>query len=130
MIDPEAITSLVTALGAVASSGVGVYFDRIRKRREREEPALVQDAAVEAVSGAIVEPPVPVGQASGHAGHGGAALATQEDMIAQAVSRAVRTELATYQKKSGRAAFKSGMGFFIAGILATIAITLYVHPGH
>jgi hypothetical protein len=127
LIDPEAITSLVTAVGAVASSGVGVYFDRIRKRREHEEPALVEDAAAEAVAGVMGEPSVPVAQASGHAG---AALATQDEVIADAVSKAVRRELATYQRKSGRAAFKSGMGFFIAGILATIAITLYVHPGH
>jgi hypothetical protein len=127
LIDPETITSIVTAVGAVGSSGIGVYFDRIRKRREREEPSLVEDAAVEAVTEAIVEPPVSVAQAPGHPG---VALATQEDAIAKAVSAAVRTELATYQKKSDRTAFKSGMGFFIAGILATIAITLFVHPGH
>jgi hypothetical protein len=127
LIDPEAITSIVTAVGAVGSSGIGVYFDRIRKRREREEPSLVENAAVEAVAGAVAERPVSVAQVPGHPG---AALATQEEAIAQAVSVAVRAELATYQKKSDRTAFKSGMGFFIAGILATIAITLYVHPGH
>ncbi len=126
MIDPEAITSIVTAVGAVASSGLGVYFDSIRKRRNREEPALVEEAATEAVSEAIAEPAIPVVQAPGHPG---TAVVSQEEAIAKAVSGAVRIELAAAQKRSDRAALKSGLFFFVGGILATIAITLYVHPG-
>ena len=127
MIDPEAITSIVTAVGAIASSSVGVYFDYVRKRRKREEPALVEEAAAEAVSEAIEEPPASAVQATGHQG---TAVASQEKVIATAVSEAVRKELAIAQKRSDRAAFKSGMFFFVAGVLATIAITLFVHPGN
>jgi len=126
LIDPEGITSLVAAVGAVASSSVGAYFDYIRKRRKREEPALVEEAATEAVAEAIAESPIFAEQATASAR---TAVASQEEVIAKAVSVAVRKELAVAQKKSDRSAFKSGLFFFVAGVLATIAITLYVHPG-
>jgi hypothetical protein len=126
LIDPEAITSIVTAVGAVASTSVGAYFDIIRKRRKREEPALVKEAAAEAVSETIAEPPISVVQALGHSA---TAEATQEETIAKAVSDAVEKVVDAAQKKSDRAAFKSGLFFFVAGVLATIAITFYVHPG-
>ena len=86
----------------------------------------MEEAAVEAVSEAILEPLIAEAQKP----------ASQEEVIAKAVSEAIRKtvpqavgqELAASEKRSRRAELKSGMFYFVAGVLATVAITLFVHP--
>lgn len=126
MIDPEAITSIVTAIGALGSTSIGFYFNGLRRRRRDEEPARVEEAAVEAVSDVIADPPPSVTQKPGRSI---TATEPQIDEITKAVVAAVGTVFDKTRKKSDRAAFVTALSFFLAGILATIAITLYVHPG-
>jgi hypothetical protein len=125
-VDPEAIVSIITAAGAIGSSYAGVYFQRLRQRLRHEEPVLVEEAAAEAVSEALSEPPIQQAQASGHPV---SAVVSKEEIIAGVVA-AVGAQLKQSESRNRRAEFKSGMWFFVAGILATIAITLWVHPGH
>ena len=122
MIDPDAIPALLTA-GAAATSGLGVFFDRLRKKTEREEPQRVEDAATDAVSEVTEKSPAGIAV---H-GHSDAIVGSAEE-IKVAVAGAVRIELEAAQKRSGRKALISNSLFFIAGVMATIAITLYVHP--
>jgi hypothetical protein len=123
MIDPDLVPALLTA-GTAVTSALGVYFDRLRKKKEREEPARVQQAANEAVS-EVTEPPAePILQIHGHSD----AVVGSAEEIKAAVAEAVRKELADAQKRSSRSALVSNSLFFVAGIMATIAITLFVHP--
>lgn len=123
MIDPDVIPALLTA-GAAATSSLGVYFDRLRKKKEREEPTRVEDAATKAVSEVTEQPPVAIPALHGHPD----AVVGSTEEITAAVTRAIGKELEDFQKQSGRKALIPNSLFFAAGIMATIAITLFVHP--
>jgi hypothetical protein len=128
-IIPELLT-----VGTLASSAIGFYFERIRKRIEREEPAQIESAAEEALAGVIAEPPAPVPET----GHDDKATISNEDLEklldsalgkgASTAIAAMKDELTAERKKDRRAAFRANIAFFIAGVMATVAITLYVHP--
>jgi hypothetical protein len=124
VIDSEAITAAVSAIGALATSGLGIYFDLRRKRREGKASGQAKEAAAEAVSDAIEKPPVFIGSVHGHPD---SVVASAEE-ITNLVTQSVGKVVADATKQSTRSAFLSGFFFFIAGVLATIAITLYVHP--
>jgi hypothetical protein len=123
VIDPDVLPALLAA-GTAVTSSLGVYFDRLRKRKEQEEPARVEQAANEAVSQVTEQPSVPVPSLHGHSD----AIVGSAEEIKVAVADAVRKELAAAQKRSARGVLVSNSLFFVAGVMATIAITLFVHP--
>jgi hypothetical protein len=122
---PELLT-----VGTAASSVVGVYFDRLRKRIERTEPAQMERVANEAVAEVRLEP----SEVTSSVPEGDQLTVSRkelQDLLENAVGTAVtamKTELSTERKQDRRAGMRSSIAFFIAGILASAAITLYVHP--
>jgi hypothetical protein len=116
------------SLGTVASSAVGYYYDRIRRRKEHEEPARIELAATEAVAGAVAgaaeRPSISIPSAGGYSD----TIATSAKVIEDAVATAVKSELAASRKQDRRASLRSNLAFFVAGVMASVAITLYIHP--
>ena len=127
---PELLT-----VGTAVSSVFGFYFDRIRKNIERDEPAQMDRVATAAVAEAdlkAAEAPLSVHEENGQLTVSREDLQKLLDEAAQAaagtVVTAMKGELSAERRKDRRAGFRSGMAFFIAGIFASAAITLYVHP--
>lgn len=55
-------------------------------------------------------------------------LAALSDEQQVAIIRALRDEMAAEGKKAARTSLWSNLLFFVAGVLASIAVTLLVHP--
>jgi hypothetical protein len=130
MVVIDFIPELLT-VGTAASSVVGVYFDRLRKKIEREEPEDIERAANEAVAEAQLEPIAHVPPPANADGSVTVSQTELQGLLENAVGAAVagiKSELATERMKDRRAGFRSNLAFFITGILASAAITLYVHP--
>jgi len=130
----DIIPELLTA-GTLASSGIGYYFERIRKKIEREEPAQIESVATEAAAKINVEPPASISPGprpaekiliSGNDLQGLLDTAVSDGAVA-AIS-AMKGELAEERQRDRRASLRANVAFFVAGIMATVAITLYVHP--
>jgi hypothetical protein len=127
---PELLT-----VGTAASGIVGLYFDRLRKGIERGEPHEIERAANNAVTEAQLEP---VAEVALEVNEDGKVVLSQKELqgimenaMEAAVGTAVtgmKTELAAERAKDRRAGFRSNLAFFIAGIMASAAITLYLHP--
>lgn len=133
-----AVTDIIPELltvGTLASSAFGVYFERIRKRIERAEPEQIESVATEAAAQVDVEAAPPA--ASGRAWDDEITISSQDlkKLLGAAVNdgavaaiTAMKGELTVERKQDRRAALRANVAFFIAGIMATVAITLYVHP--
>jgi hypothetical protein len=124
------IPELLTA--ATAASGVvGVYYERLRKRIERQEPAKIEQVANEAVADVRLEPTVLIPPVPGQQDRLTVSRTELQELLDTAVGTAVtamKGELAVERKQDRRAALRAGIAFCITGILASAAITLYVHP--
>lgn len=128
-IIPELLT-----VGTFASSAIGFYFERIRKKIEREEPTQIEAAAADAVAEVCVEPPA----SAPEVGQGGDISISRPDLeklLDSAVDKgastaieAMKAELGTEKIRDRRAAFRANIAFFVGGVMASVAITLYVHP--
>lgn len=130
----DIIPELLTA-GTLASSAIGYYFERIRKKIEREEPAQIESVATEAVAKISTEPPASVSPGTSPAEKIVISGNDLQKLLDTAVSdgagaaiSAMKGELADERKRDRRASLRANVAFFIAGIMATVAITLYVHP--
>jgi hypothetical protein len=123
---PELLT-----VATAASGVVGVYYERLRKRIERQEPAQIEQVANEAVADVKLEPTVLIHPEQDQEDKLAVSRTELQELLDSAVGAAVtamKDELAIERRKDRRAGFRASVAFFIMGIMATVAITLYVHP--
>jgi hypothetical protein len=121
------LVPILATFGTLASGAVGAYFERSRKNLQDEEPQGIETAAIAAIEreeagqAAVVAPVsgtnvIPPGISA-------------EDLAA-AVGRSVRAELKAANERAERASMKVNAAFFVTGILASVAVTLFIHPLH
>jgi hypothetical protein len=117
------LAPVLATLGTLLSGAVGAYFDRSRKNLQDQEPDRIETAAIAAIEreeASQVAPGSGVVTASG--------MSAKE--FAAEVGRTVRAELEAANKRAGRASMKVNAAFFVAGVLASVAVTLFIHPLH
>ncbi len=118
------IVPLMTGLGAFVSSGVGLFFDRRRKRQELAEPALLEQSAVDAVDRMSEVAPDSIPPVHGHHDQ----IVGSKSGMVDAMTAAIRDEFKRAGKRSMRVNIYMNLAVFVAGVCATVTITLLVHP--
>lgn len=137
---------LTVAVAAMAVSALSGFFAQILQRRTRRTTIEVKgeeslEARLARLGSTMQESARLLEQVSGEIDARAAAAAQlqrearEAEQLAQlnqaerdAVVRAVRAEIVSESKKSARQGLLANILFFIAGIAASIAVTLFVQP--
>jgi hypothetical protein len=119
----DVLPEILTAASAL-SSVAGVFLERIRRIRKKEETLRIEKVATDAVLEVSEKSTVSTPVIHGHSD----TVVASATEIRDAVSAAVGQALTDARKEDRRYGMLVTTAFFIAGILATIVITLLVHP--
>jgi hypothetical protein len=114
----------ILAAASALSSVAGIFLERIRRAREKEETLRIEKVAGDAVLDVSERSPTSTPVIHGHPD----TVVASETEIRDAVSAAVGQALADARKEDRRYGMLVTIAFFVASILATIVITLLVHP--
>ena len=118
------IAPIATGAVTLATSAFGLLLERRKRRVQDDEPAAIEIIAVEAMTSVSETPPRAVTMIHGH---DDPVLVSVEEMK-EVVATAVAAELKKANKNSQRSSIIIGLIFFVAGIFASVTVTLLIHP--
>jgi hypothetical protein len=142
-VDPSRIASLLGVIAALTGFGAGVIQYRATSKELSSSTEITLEQRIQALAETMRSSARLVEQVTAEIETRAATAerlrdeAQAAEQLAQlskaerdAVARLVRAEVSDQNRRSTRLSFVASVLFFVAGVAATVAVTLFVHPLH